>query len=409
MVLRDLLARTERIDDLRDLFGALGFKAAWENVPPGPWLGEAHAEAAGVSRVLLVARHDAFRVFALEAADPERAVRAAAQRLAARAERGLACALGTAPHRLICAGWRPGGRPGAVRVAAWPLVHPPGSAVGTLERFGPVPGETSLALSLRIGEALASEGVTPRFFKAFRSVLERLADRLAVPRGRAERHALALTALTRVLFLYFVQAKGWLDGDRRYLIHRFDEVIALRRSFHRHVFDPLCFGALNKPGCDRSRGARALGNLPFLNGGLFEPTTLERRHGTAEWTNADWRDAFDSLFERFHFSVRESENADFVAPDMLGRVFEGVMDPDDRRASGSYYTPGPPSGGSTAASHPRDPPASPACACATRRSAPGRFCSARWRSSRRCGGPAAKDPPASCGGTCSHTPCSAWT
>ena len=66
---------------------------------------------------------------------------------------------------------------------------------------------------------------------------------------------------------------------------------------------------------------------------------LERRHGTAEWTNADWRDAFDSLFERFHFSVRESENADFVAPDMLGRVFEGVMDPDDRRASGSYYTP----------------------------------------------------------------------
>jgi len=142
-----------------------------------------------------------------------------------------------------------------------------------------------------------------------------------------------------VLFLYFVQAKGWLDGDRRYLIRRFDEGVALRRSFHRHVFDPLCFGALNQPECDRSRGARALGNLPFLNGGLFEPTMLERRHGTAEWTNADWRDAFDSLFERFHFSVRESENADFVAPDMLGRVFEGVMDPDDRRASGSYYTP----------------------------------------------------------------------
>src|SRR2546427_6193756 len=89
----------------------------------------------------------------------------------------------------------------------------------------------------------------------------------------------------------------------------------------------------------RSRDARALGKLPFLNGGLFEPTALERHHGTAEWSNTDWRDAFDSLFERFHFSVRESENADFVAPDMLGRVFEGVMDPDERRSSGSYYTP----------------------------------------------------------------------
>src|SRR5205814_9273339 len=227
------------------------------------WLGPGLAEAAGVIRAALVARHEAFRVFAIEARDPERAVRAAAHRLAAQAERGLACALGSGPRRLVCASWRAtargGGRSGgpAVRLATIPLERPPGGSLATLERFSPVPGETSLALSLRIGEALASEGVTPRFFKAFRSVLERLADRLAGPRGRAERHALALTALTRVLFLYFVQAKGWLDGDRRYLIRRFDEGVALRRSFHRHVFDPLCFGALNKPGCDRSRGARA--------------------------------------------------------------------------------------------------------------------------------------------------------
>src|SRR5207237_10148306 len=45
------------------------------------------------------------------------------------------------------------------------------------------------------------------------------------------------------------------------------------------------------------------------------------------------------LLERFHFSARETEDGDVVAPDMLGRVFEGVMDPTERRASGSYYTP----------------------------------------------------------------------
>ena len=339
MVLRELLTRTEQIDDLRDLFGALGFKAAWENVPPGPWLGDEQAEAAGVSQVALVARHEAFRVFALAARDPARAVRAAAQRLAACAERGLACALGTAPRRLFCASWRAGGTGPSVRVAALPLERTPGSSLGTLERFAPAPGEAPLSLSLRIGDALASEGVGPRFFKAFRAALERLTDRLPAPRSRADRHALALTALTRVLFLYFVQAKGWLHGDRRYVIHRFDECAAARRAFHRHVFNPLCFGALNRPPGERSPGARALGDLPFLNGGLFEPTALERRHGAADWNNADWRDAFDSLFERFHFSVRETDESDLVAPDMLGRVFEGVMDPDERRASGSYYTP----------------------------------------------------------------------
>ena len=339
MVLRDLLARTEQIDDLRHLFGALGFAAAWEDVPPGPWLGPTQLEAAGVTRVTLVARHAAFRVFALEARDPERAARVAAQRLAGRAERGLVCALGGVPRRLICASWRAGARGAAARVAAIPLDRPSGGSLETLERLAPLPGESSLALSLRVGEALAREGVTPRFFRAFRTVLERLTDRLVAPRSRADRHALALTALTRVLFLYFVQAKGWLDGDRRYLIHRFDAGLAARRDFQRHVFDPLCFGALNRPAGERSPAARALGRLPFLNGGLFEPTALERRHGAARWANADWRDAFDELFERFHFSAREAEDGDFVAPDMLGRVFEGVMDPGERRTSGSYYTP----------------------------------------------------------------------
>ncbi len=348
MVLRELLARTEQIDDLRHLFGALGFHAAWEPVPPGPWLGPAQAEAAGVIRAALVARHEAFRVFAIEARDPERAVRAAAQRLAAQAERGLACALGVGPRRLVCASWRAAAREGrgrgrggpAVRLATIPLERPPGGSLATLERFSPLAGETSLALSLRIGEALASEGVTPRFFRAFRATLERLTDRLAAPRSRSERHTLALTALTRVLFLYFVQAKGWLDGDRRYLIHRFDESLAGRRHFQRQVFDPLCFGALNRPASARSGAARALGRLPFLNGGLFEPTALERRDGPARWTNTDWRDAFDGLFERFHFSAREADDGgNSVAPDMLGRVFEGVMDPAERRASGSYYTP----------------------------------------------------------------------
>ena len=342
MVLRDVLARIEQIDDLRNLFGALGFKPAWEAVPPGAWLGEAHAEAAGVRRVVLVARHDAFRVFALDAANPERAARSGAQVLAGRAERGLACALGGIPRRLACATWRVGrGARGTlgVRVTVLGLDAVSGSTLATLERCAPLPDESALALSLRIGDALASEGVTSRFFQAFRSVLERLTHRLPAPRSRDDRHALALTALTRVLFLYFVQAKGWLDDDRRYLAHRLDAALTARRGFQRHVFDPLCFGALNRPADARSRTALLLGRLPFLNGGLFEPTLLERQHGPARWSNADWRDAFDDLFERFHFSVREGDEGEFIAPDMLGRVFEGVMDPEERKESGSYYTP----------------------------------------------------------------------
>lgn len=339
-VLRELLTRTEQISDLRDLFRVLGYQTAWEPVPPGPWLGQDKAAAAGVEQAAQVARHGAFRVFGLEARDPLSAARAGAERLAGSAERGLACALGSDRNgTLWIATWRAGSS-GTRLIRAVPvsLRRPGGTSLALLERLRPEPGESALALSLRAGDALATEQVGSRFFRAFRTVLDRFTDGLAQPRSRSDRHALALTALTRVLFLYFVQAKGWLNGERRYLATRLAGV-GTQRSFDRTVLQPLCFGALNRPTGDRSRAARALGDLPFLNGGLFEATALERRCGVPSWPNALWRGAFEELFERFHFSVRESESDDLVAPDMLGRVFEGVMDPLERRGSGTFYTP----------------------------------------------------------------------
>jgi hypothetical protein len=333
-VLRDILARTEQIEDLRELFAALDYEQAWEVVPPGPWLGEDAAVAGGVSRACLIARRGAFRVFALAADNPELAGRAAARRLSAGAQRGLACAIGGEPRRLVCAAGSVG-----VRLATISLPRPSSASLATLERLAPAEGESALALSLRISEVLASEGVTPRFFRAFRTTLDHFTERLSSPRSRVDRHALTLTALTRVLFLYFIQSKGWLDGDTRYVPKLLDRALAARRHFHRSFLHALCFGALNRPADHRGAVARSLGEIPFLNGGLFEPTALERRVGPAVWSNGDWRSAFDDLFERFHFSVREHDAGEFVAPDMLGRVFEGVMEPDERRASGSYYTP----------------------------------------------------------------------
>ena len=218
MVLRELLTRTEQISDLRDVFRVLGYQAAWETVPPGPWLGSEAVAAGGVTGAALVARHEAFRVIALAAQDPEAAARAGARRLAAGADRGLVCALGGTPRRLALASWRAApARQLAVRLTTAALGRPTAVALATLERLAPRAAETALALALRVGDALASEAVTSRFFRSFRVLVQRFTDRLSDPRNRAERHALALTALTRVLFLYFVQEKGWLDGDRRYL------------------------------------------------------------------------------------------------------------------------------------------------------------------------------------------------
>jgi Eco57I restriction-modification methylase len=111
-----------------------------------------------------------------------------------------------------------------------------------------------------------------------------------------------------------------------------------RRSVHRDLLAPLFFGTLNQPPALRGRAARAFGRIPFLNGGLFEPHPLERLHRVVIPSDA-WRDAFDILFERYHFTALEDAAGSAIAPDMLGSVFEGVMEPETRRATGTYYTP----------------------------------------------------------------------
>ena len=211
------------------------------------------------------------------------------------------------------------------------------TALTALARLGALPRDNATVALARAGELLGTERVGRRFFEQFRLTLEAMAAAADRQARLEDRRQLALIQLTRVLFLYFVQAKGWLDGRSDFLLRQVDACLLRRGQLHRHFLRPLFFGTLNRPAALRER-ATAFGRIPFLNGGLFEPHPLERRY-RADLPNAVWRGAFDDLFERFHFTVREGVAPGSIAPDMLGRVFEGVMTPEMRRASGTYYTP----------------------------------------------------------------------
>ena len=116
-------------------------------------------------------------------------------------------------------------------------------------------------------------------------------------------------------------------------------------TFRYDRLRPLFFGGLNNDGSQDLTAypdaRRLIGKVPFLNGGLFEETDLDRR------TNATVpddviRSIFDDLFDRFNFTVMESTPFDIevaVDPEMLGKVFEELVT--GRHDSGSYYTPRP--------------------------------------------------------------------
>ena len=324
-----MLARLDSLESLRGLVAALGHEPLID-VVPGMVVRGAGVEA---GPALVVGRTGEFPWFAVAGAQAEQLARRVARRLGARGRSAGVLALDRQSRRLGI----------AVAFAGTPslelvLDNPSAQALASLARLAGTGDGGALAYAARAAEALSGEAVGRRFFQQFRLTLDAMATALPCRLRGEDRRSLALLQLTRVLFLYFIQAKGWLGGRERFLADSVDGCLARKRRIHRDLLRPLFFGTLNRPAAERSPGALGFGPMPFLNGGLFEPHPLERALN-GDIPNAVWREAFDRLFERFHFVVAEHGEAGGIAPDMLGRVFEGVMAPDARRATGTYYTP----------------------------------------------------------------------
>jgi hypothetical protein len=193
---------------------------------------------------------------------------------------------------------------------------------------------------------LGRESLTQRFYRALDRTVERLAHTMIVSSSRrritdANRRSLALVCTSRLLFLAFLEAKGWLDGDRGFLGRTYTECVGGAGRYHARMLRPLFFGTLNTPIAQRAPRARAFGRIPFLNGGLFAPTALEQ-HTRAEFTDEALGALFGEVLERYRFTAREdsrtwSEAA--VDPEMLGKAFESLMEPRERRVTGAFYTP----------------------------------------------------------------------
>ena len=200
------------------------------------------------------------------------------------------------------------------------------------------PRPTQLEQAIAFADALDVDATGRHTFALLRRLLDRAVELLPARVSRADRHAWTLVQLTRLLFLRFVESEGWLAGNPRFLAEAIDRCLLARRDPARHLLHPLFFGTLNRPILSRSKFARAFGAIPFLNGGLFEPHIIERAHQLRLPTEF-WRDAFAALVDRVDVSLDADAADGRVTPELLGRVFEGVMDVEERKQEGAFFTP----------------------------------------------------------------------
>ncbi len=324
-----LLDGVRELEDLTVLVRAAGHTIGFQELAPDQW-----GLTPAPGRAALLGRHHGFEWLGFQSLQAARLATTLARRLARRGR--LACLAVLDPaSRVVALSVSLDPRP----LLLVELDRPSPLASHCLARLRGATADGALGAAVHIASALDADAVGRAFFDRFRTVLAAAMEALPSRMPIADRHAAALLQLTRLLFLHFVQAKGWLDGRPRFLREELDRALAARRPVQRQLMAPLFFGTLNQPWASRT-AARRFGRVPFLNGGLFQPHPLEREW-PVEWPDELWRRAFDDLFERFHFVATEAGDPQGIAPDMLGRVFEGVMDPDERGASGTFYTPMP--------------------------------------------------------------------
>ncbi len=145
--------------------------------------------------------------------------------------------------------------------------------------------------------------------------------------------------LDRLMFIYFIQKKGFLDEDMDYLINKFKESKTRgANQFYRRFLVPLFFEGFAKEETDRSPEInQLLGKVPYLNGGLFLPHQLELAHRESININDA---AFDRLFDFFgrynwHLDYRPLRADNEINPDVLGYIFEKYI---NQKQMGAYYT-----------------------------------------------------------------------
>ena len=324
------LGSVRALHDLPALIEALGGEPRFGELGPGAWLGEL-ARRLDVSAAAEIGVFGPLPALGMVTSQPSRAAERVARHCAMQGAPALVIAISEAAISIAI-----GNDP--VAVLTLDPTSPDAAALTSLRRLNGLGSGSRTATAIRIGEALSAHRVDRTFFTAFASIRDRMAEEGPARASLEDRRALALLQLTRVLFLYFIQRKGWLDGREDFLARSVEDHLTRRRPIARDLLRPLFHGTLDREASSRSAAVRKFGRIPFLNGGLFEPHPLERRW-SFDHSDAIWRTAFDELFERFHFTLDERGNGRSIAPDMLGRVFEGLMATDERRATGTFYTP----------------------------------------------------------------------
>ena len=216
-----------------------------------------------------------------------------------------------------------------------------------LERLDTIYAKRGRFVLNDLREAFSVDALSDEFFKEYHDHYDDIVAELA-RQGKtgAVYHDYVKKLMGRIVFLHFLQKKGWLCGDTNFMLNTFSQ--SNRWSdYLESVLEPLFFGILNTEPAKREQVFNRNGwqqslvekwaTIPYLNGGLFERDDVDNLRIILP------ESIFSNLFAflaSYNFTVDENDPDDAeigVDPEMLGKIFESLLE--DNKAKGAFYTP----------------------------------------------------------------------
>ncbi|MCL6259284.1 Eco57I restriction-modification methylase domain-containing protein [Aquiflexum sp. TKW24L] len=202
-------------------------------------------------------------------------------------------------------------------------------------------------VATRIKSALDIERVVKKFFRDYQNEYIVFLDLIEGIDNEADRRWYASVILNRLMFIYFLQKKMFLDnGDTEYLNHKleFSKKDLGKNKFYNEFLSKLFFEGFAKPKDNRGRNADErkkindlIGEIRYLNGGLFLLHKIEVKYqGRIKIPDQAFDNLFD-LFNRYSWTLDDTPGGtdNEMNPDVLGYIFEKYI---NQKAFGAYYT-----------------------------------------------------------------------
>ena len=186
-----------------------------------------------------------------------------------------------------------------------------------------------------------AEVVTKKFYERFSKEHEKFLGFIKGIQSKVDQEWYASLMLNRLMFIYFIQKKGFLDNDRDYLRNRLEAVQQKKGknkfySFYRTFLLVLFHKGLGSPLRDPELESE-IGKVPYLNGGLFDVHKLEHENKGLSIEDKAFERIFDFFDEyNWHLDTRITATGKDINPDVIGYIFEKYIN--DRAAMGAYYT-----------------------------------------------------------------------